>query len=330
MQLSSKTQSGSSPETQVRLWGEMRYNTLSNFLRSKFGQKVYKVSLDAGFSCPNRDGTLGTDGCIFCSPKGSGDFAGSREKSVKQQLKDGIDYLSSRYGFSKFIAYYQAFTNTYGSPDFLREQYSCAMELDEVAALAVATRPDCLDRQVLEVLKEINLKKYLWVELGLQTMHSSTAALIRRGYELECFESAVLSLNESGIDVVVHIILGLPHETREMMLETVRYISNMKIAGVKFQLLHVLKDTYLAEMYENREFELLAKEKYINIVTDCLEILSPEIVVHRLTGDGPRDILVGPLWSEDKIGVLKGIERELVRRHSFQGRLFSGGQFVNK
>lgn len=306
----------------MRLWGEIRYNNLSNFLRRKFGSKVYKVSLDAGFSCPNRDGTLGTDGCIFCSAMGSGDFAGSRDKNVRQQLREGIDYLSSRYGFTKFIAYYQAFTNTYGSPDFLREQYTCAMEFDEVVAVAIATRPDCVDEQVLEVLKEIHSRKYLWVELGLQTMHEPTAELIRRGYRLECFEKAVDILNMAGIDVVVHIILGLPLETHEMMLETVRYLSRMKIAGIKFQLLHVLKDTRLAEMYENKEFELLKKEEYISLVADCLEILSPDIVVHRLTGDGPRDILIGPSWSEDKIGVLKGIERELVKRNSYQGRLF--------
>lgn len=305
------------------MWGEMRYYNLSYFLKQKFGQKVYKIAIDAGFSCPNRDGKLGTDGCIFCSPSGSGDFAGSRDKSVRQQICEGIEYFSKRYSFNKFIAYFQAYTSTYGSPEFLREQYRHALEFDEVAAIAIATRPDCLEPEVLEVLRETSEKKYLWVELGLQTMHEKTATLIRRGYELECFENAVKKLNDLNIDIVCHIILGLPFETHENILETVRYISHMKIAGVKFQLLHVLEGTYLAEMYKNKEFELLSKDDYISLVTDCLEILSPDIVVHRLTGDGPKDKLLGPKWSEDKIGVLKGIERELVLRNSRQGRHFT-------
>jgi len=307
-------------QDQIQLWGDKRYYGLKHFIRCNFGCKVWKIPLDAGLSCPNRDGTLGFDGCIFCSPAGSGDFAVSRGKSIREQISDGITTIKGKYAINHFIAYFQAFTNTYAPADELRRLYEQVLGFDEVVGIAIATRPDCLNSDVLELLQELNQRTYLWVELGLQTIHDKTAALIQRRYELPCFEEALENLKRLGIPVVCHTILGLPGETSAQMVETARYLSSRGISGIKLQLLHVLKGTRLAEMYHQREFDLMSREDYVNTLVDCLEVLSPDIVIHRLTGDGPKELLIGPLWSNDKIRILQDIERELKERKSWQGK----------
>jgi len=304
------------------LWGDKRYYSLKHYLKKRFPGKIKKIAIDAGFTCPNRDGTLGYGGCIFCSGRGSGDTGGSREMPIEEQIAQGMAYHEKRYGIRQFIVYFQAFTNTYGEPAYLRSLYERAIQDDRVVALSVATRPDCLGPEILDVLEEVSRKKPLWVELGLQTIHDRTAELIGRRFELPCFEKAVGNLKERGIEVICHTILGLPGESREDMTETARYISRIGVQGIKLQLLHVLEGTALADMYRKGEFPLMERQAYVEAVVDCLEVLSPDIVIHRLTGDGPRDILIGPLWSLDKIGVLQDIDRELVRRDSWQGKYY--------
>lgn len=301
-------------------WGDKRYYSLKYYLKTRFPGKIKKIAIDAGFTCPNRDGTLGYGGCIFCSGKGSGDTGGSRESTIEEQIARGMAYHEKRYGIRQFIVYFQAFTNTYGEPGYLRELYERAIQDERVVALSIATRPDCLGPGVLDVLDELNRKKPVWIELGLQTIHEQTAELIRRQFELSCFDQAVTDLRKRGIEVICHTILGLPGETREDMIQTARYVSNSGVQGIKLQLLHVLEGTALADMYRRGKFALMDREQYVETVVDCLEVLSPDIVVHRLTGDGPKDILIGPLWSLDKIGVLQDIERELARRDSWQGK----------
>ncbi len=306
-------------------WGDKRYYSLKSFLKNKFGEKVYKIAVDAGFSCPNRDGTIGAEGCIFCSPRGSGDFAGFRNESICSQLMDspkGSRTLASRHGIEKYIAYFQAYTNTYADIEELRQKYYEALSVPGVVGIAIATRPDCLGEEVLSLLEEISHDTYLWVELGLQTIHQHTADIIRRGYSLPCFEQAVNNLNRLGIDTVCHLIFGLPGESGEDMLASVKYIAQKNLQGVKLHLLHVLKGTHLAHMYNNNEIVLLTMDEYVNLIVDTIELLPPEMVIHRLTGDGPRDILIGPGWSMNKREVLNSIEKELIHRDSWQGKCF--------
>ncbi|SHJ06091.1 TIGR01212 family radical SAM protein [Thermoclostridium caenicola] len=305
---------------EAMLWGDKRYFSLKYYLRKRFPGKIKKIAIDAGFTCPNRDGTLGYGGCIFCSGKGSGDTGGSREMPIEEQIARGMAYHENRYGIRQFIVYFQAFTNTHGDPGYLRKLYEKAIQDDRVVALSIATRPDCLGPEILDVLDEVNRKKPLWVELGLQTIHDRTAELIGRRFDLPCFDQAVWNLKNRGIEVICHTILGLPGETPQDMIETARYVSRSGVQGIKLQLLHVLEGTALADMYQRGEFPLMEREAYVKTVVDCLEVLSPDIVIHRLTGDGPRDILLGPLWSLDKIGVLQDIDRELVWRDSWQGK----------
>lgn len=309
-------------------WDGKRYHSLKYFLKQKFGEKAYKISIDAGFSCPNRDGTIGTDGCLFCSPEGSGEFAGCRNVSITEQLTDsskGINALSGKHGINKFIAYFQAYTNTYGSIGLLREKYYEAISVPGVVGIAIATRPDCLGQDVLDLLQEIADKTYVWVELGLQTMHEKTAAYIQRGYPLSCFEEAVSNLNRRGIDCICHLIFGLPHESRDEILSSVKYTAGMNIQGVKFHSLYVIEGTRIAELYKRKEITLLGKDEYVDFIVNALELLPPEIVVHRLTGDGPKDRLTGPMWSTNKRDVLNSIEKELVLRDSWQGKFFAKG-----
>lgn len=301
-------------------WGDKRYHSLTYHLRGKFGSKVVKIPLDAGFTCPNRDGRLGMTGCLFCSERGSGDFAGSRRTSVRDQIAEGITAIQRKYRITRFIAYFQAFTNTYAPVDSLRALYEQALECDEVVGIAIATRPDCLDDGVLSLLEELNSRTCLWVELGLQTIHESTAELIQRRFTLHCFDQAVNNLSKLKIDTVCHTILGLPHETPAMMVETAQYLAEKRIQGIKLQLLHVLKGTGLARMYKNGAFSLMDRNEYVRTVVDCLEVLPPETVVHRLTGDGPKELLVGPMWSTNKIGILQAIEKELLLRDTWQGK----------
>lgn len=304
------------------IWGNKRYHSLNEHLRKKFNQKIIKVSLDAGFSCPNRDGTLGKTGCIFCSDRGSGDFAGHRLFSLKEQFAQVRDSLKGKWPEAKYIAHFQAFTNTYAPIEVLRAKYEEALSLPDIVGLAIATRPDCLSKEVLALLSELNKRTYIFIELGLQTMHDLTARLIHRGYDLKCFENAVYQLHTRGIEVVNHLIFGLPGETREDILSSVRYTASLPIDGIKLQLLYVVKNTALADLYAQGGFQLLEQEEYIRLIVDALEILPPEMVVHRLTGDGPKDLLVGPSWSKNKRMVLNGIEKELIRRDSYQSKYF--------
>ena len=301
----------------------LQYSDLNTYLKETFGKKVYKLSLDAGFTCPNRDGTIGTRGCSFCSVGGSGEFAASRRLSVTEQIEEAKERIRGKLpknGEVGYLAYFQAFTNTYAPVAVLRKVYEEAMEIPEIVALSIATRPDCLQPEVVAVLEELNRRKPIFVELGLQTIHEESAMRIRRGYPLAVFEDAVKRLSQAGIKVVVHLILGLPYETEEDMLASVRYVCEQQIHGIKLQLLHLLEGTDMGEEYkamsdEEREkvFACLEMDAYLNLVAECLKIIPPSVVVHRLTGDGPKRILIAPEWSGNKKAVLNALNAKLKR-----------------
>lgn len=307
-------------------WNEKPYHSLDYDMKKRYGEKVYKIAIDAGMTCPNRDGKCGTGGCIFCSEGGSGDFAISKAAhnnidSIKSQLEKGKSLFHTKKTGNLFIAYFQSFTNTYAPVETLDTLYREALDEPDVTGISIATRPDCLEAPVIELLDSLNKEyrdKFIWIELGLQTIHEETALLIRRGYSLDVFEEAVANLKRIHIPVIVHVILGLPHETPQMMLETCNYLNTMHIDGIKLQLLHVLKNTALAKLYEAKAFEVLDFEEYINIVIDCLEILSEDIVIHRVTGDGPRSLLIAPLWSLDKRRVLNTLHQQMKVRKTYQ------------
>lgn len=303
-------------------WNGKPYHSFDYMLKERFGEKIYKVALDAGMTCPNRDGTLGSRGCIFCSAGGSGDFAGSRQDSITQQIEKQAASIRQKRGVAKFIAYFQAYTNTYAPVDYLRKIYTEAISHPDIVAISIGTRPDCLDEDILQFLDELNQKKPVWVELGLQTIHETTARYIRRGYPLSCFEQAVSELRKRNLDVIVHTILGLPGESKNDILSTIEYLNHRDIQGIKLQLLHVLKGTDLAEDYLAGKFQVYTMEEYLELVIDCLEHLNPEIVIHRLTGDGPKDLLIAPLWSSAKRTVLNTLHRECKLRHAFQGKQY--------
>lgn len=303
-------------------WNGKPYHSFDYMLKERFGEKIYKVALDAGMTCPNRDGTLGSRGCIFCSAGGSGDFAGSRQDSITQQIEKQAASIRQKRGVAKFIAYFQAYTNTYAPVDYLRKIYTEAISHPDIVAISIGTRPDCLDEDILQLLDELNQKKPVWVELGLQTIHETTAQYIRRGYPLSCFEQAVSELRKRNLDVIVHTILGLPGESKNDILSTIEYLNHQDIQGIKLQLLHVLKGTDLAEDYLAGKFQVYTMEEYLELVIDCLEHLNPEIVIHRLTGDGPKDLLIAPLWSSAKRTVLNTLHRECKLRHAFQGKQY--------
>ncbi len=298
------------------------------YLKEKFNKKIFKISLDAGFTCPNRDGTCGNRGCIFCSGNGSGDFAEDRNLNIEEQLRRGKERLlagkisklmqNNERPAVGYIAYYQAFTNTYASVDKLKALYRPALEDREVVAISIATRPDCLPNEVCELLKEMNEIKPVWVELGLQTMHEQTAKYIRRGYELAVYDGAVKKLKEAGIShIITHVILGLPGESQADMLATVKYVCDSGADGIKLQLLHVLQGTDLAEEYEKGAFETLSFEEYTGLVVECLRILPENMVVHRITGDGPKDALLSPRWALDKKRVLNEIRHKAAQKGLF-------------
>lgn len=297
------------------------YYSLNAFYRKTFGEKVYKIALDGGFTCPNRDGTLGSRGCIFCSGKGSGDFAGNGNLSIREQIAAGRKEsgASRKNHGAKYIAYFQAFTNTYAPVSRLRRLYHEAASEPDIAGISVATRPDCLPPEILALLSEINAVKPVFVELGLQTIHETTARFIRRGYSLSCFDESARALASAGIPVVVHVILGLPGESDSQMLDTVRYINYSGASGIKLQLLHILKDTDLFRYYKSHPFPVLTLEHYTDLICKSISCLSEDIVIHRLTGDGPREQLVAPLWSLDKKRVLNTIHKELKQRKIHQG-----------
>lgn len=328
-------------------WNGKPYHSLDYELKKQFGHKVYKLSLNGGMTCPNRDGTLGRGGCIFCSAGGSGDFAAPVMDSVHEQIWAAkLQVQRKMSGPGSYIAYFQSYTNTYAPLSHLRTVFTDAVLHPDTAALSIATRPDCLGPDVVDLLRELNQIKPVWVELGLQTIHESTARFIRRGYTLPVYESALRQLKEAGITVIVHVILGLPGETREMMLDTVRYLAgNMRDAdgwsdmagsgndgssrnsgptadGIKLQLLHILEGTDLARIYRDTPFPVLAMEEYLDLVIDCVELFPPDMTIHRITGDGPKKLLLSPLWSRNKRLVLNSLHRRFKERNTWQGKHF--------
>lgn len=285
--------------------------TLNQYLHDTFGQKLYKIALDGGFTCPNRDGTTDTRGCIFCSGAGSGEFAGDCAMSITQQIEKGKDRVAEKIKNGRYIAYFQAFTNTYAPVGKLRSLYMEAINHKDVAVLSVATRPDCLPDEVLDLLCECRQIKPVWVELGLQTIHPATAAYIRRGYPLSVYDDAVNRLKARGIEVITHVMLGLPGESRQDMLDTVSYVGKSRADGIKLQLLHVIRGTDLEKDYREGKFETLTFESYVELVAECVALLPENMVIHRLTGDGDKRTLVAPMWSADKKRVLNAIHRAI-------------------
>lgn len=288
----------------------MKYTSLNQYLKNRFGTKVYKIALDGGFTCPNRDGTLGTRGCIFCSKGGSGDFAESRALDIKTQIELGKSRVSRKIKDGKYIAYFQAFTNTYASVDRLESLYMQAIEHKDIVALSIGTRPDCLGDEVIELLESLNKIKPIFVELGLQTIHENTAKYIRRGYELSVYDDAVRRLHKAGLNVVTHLIIGLPNETKDDMLKSVEYVCRVT-DGIKLQLLHILKGTDLEAQYNAGKIKTLTLDEYCDIICDCIKIIPKNVVVHRLTGDGAKKDLIAPLWSADKKNVLNTLNKRI-------------------
>ena len=296
-----------------------RYYTLDYFYKQKFGKKVYKISLNGGFTCPNKDGTKGYGGCIYCSKLGSGDFAGDKEKDLVTQFEEVKNQMKKKWNDGYYIGYFQANTNTYAEVEVLKEKYESIVALENVIGLNIATRPDAITEDCLEYLTDLNQRTYLTIELGLQTIHENTSKQINRGHDLKCFEEMVKKLREKNINVVIHIMNGLPHETKEMMLETVKYLNKLDIQGIKIHMLHILKNTVLENIYQKEPFHVLTKEEYIDIVCDQLELLREDIVIHRITGDPKKEDLIEPLWLLKKFSVLDDIDKELERRGTYQG-----------
>ncbi len=297
------------------------YNSLNTALKERFGQKIYRIALNGGMTCPNRDGTLGHRGCIFCSKGGSGEFAQSPTLSITEQIEEGKKLLNRKQKDGKHIAYFQAFTNTYAPLPYLEKIFTEAINHPDIVALSVATRPDCLPEETVALISKLNKIKPVWVELGLQTSKESSAQFIRRGYENSVYEKAVCDLKKGGIEHIVHIILGLPGETKEDMINTVKYVSAFEPDGIKLQLLHVLKDTDLADCYTQGQFETLTQEEYIDVLITAIEHLPKKTIIHRLTGDSPHGLLIAPKWSEHKWEVLNTFHREMENRGAYQGRL---------
>ncbi len=325
-------------------WDDKPWHSLDHELKHRFGTKVYKIALDGGMTCPNRDGSLDTRGCIFCSAGGSGEhavplgdlahtkgpiFQDQSNVSAHEQLQalilDQIEAGSARIrrklGSSPeaYIAYFQSYTNTYAPISYLQGLFTAAIRHPKVRALSIATRPDCLSEEVLDLLSDLDQIKPVWIELGLQTIHEDTAVFIRRGYPLSCFQDAVERLRARGLETIVHVILGIPGEGREEMLDTVRYLARQDIQGIKLQLLHILKGTDLADLYARHPFPLLSMEGYLDLVIDCIALLPPDIVIHRLTGDGPKSLLIAPLWSTNKHLVLNRLNQRFRERGVTQG-----------
>jgi len=297
-----------------------RYHTLDYFYKHKFNSKVFKISLNAGFTCPNIDGTKGFGGCIYCSKLGSGEFAGVVTKDLVTQFHEVKEMMHKKWPEAKYIGYFQAHTNTYADVEVLKEKYETILNQENVVGLNIATRPDAISKECLNYLEELNKKTYLTIELGLQTIHEKTSKLINRCHTLECFENMVYELNKRNINIVVHIINGLPFETKEMMIDTVKYLNKLPITGIKIHMLHILKDTALEQLYKIKPFHILTKEEYVDIVCDQLELLNKNIIINRITGDPKIDDLVEPDWLVKKFTVLNEIDKELKKRDSYQGK----------
>ncbi len=301
------------------VWGEKSFNNIDYYLKEKFGEKIFKVSLDGGFTCPNRDGTLSYKGCIFCSESGSGEFAGNRKNSITNQINEQIKFLEKGVD-KKYIAYFQNFTGTYGNIDYLRTIYEEAIKHPNIVGIAIATRADCLSEEVLGLLSKFNEKTHLWIEIGLQTVNDKTAEIINRGYKTEIFTEKMKELNKRNIKVVTHVIIGLPNENKNDVFSTIDYINEQKTWGIKLHLLYILKNTGLFEYYKSNPFEIMEKEEYISLVTEIISRLDKEIVIHRLTGDAPWKDLYEPKWSTDKRGILNGINKLLKEKKIYQGK----------
>ena len=298
-----------------------RYYTLNYFYKKTFNSKVFKVSLNAGFTCPNKDGKKGTGGCIYCSPSGSGDFAGNVRDNLIKQFNDVKEIMLKKWPEAKYIAYFQANSNTYAPVEELKEKYESVINLPGVIGLSIATRPDCFTDEIYDYLEELNKRTFLTVELGLQTIHEKTLKFINLGHSTKEFEECYKELKKRGIKVIVHVINGLPGETKEDMLETVKYLNNLKIDGIKIHMLHITENTKLADMYKKEPFHILTKEEYIDIVVDELELLNKDIVIARITGDPVKEDLIEPKWLLKKFVVLNDIDKEMVKRDSYQGKL---------
>ena len=318
----------------LQRWNGKPYYSLNQYLQEHFGEKIYKIALDGGFTCPNRDGTLGNRGCIFCSSGGSGEFSRARlsndvslspdiSANIRSQLEAGKQLISKKYTGHRFIAYFQAFTNTYASADYLEKLYMPVITHPETAVLSIATRPDCLSTEIIDLLKRLNQIKPVWIELGLQTIHEDTSRFIRRGYTLDVFIDALHRLQEAGIETIVHTILGLPGESKDDILETHRFLAQQPIQGIKLQLLHVLRGTDLDTLYRVRPFHILTLEEYSDLIIRCIEVLPPEMVIHRITGDGPKQLLTAPLWSGHKKQVLNTIHHSFKTCGTWQGRMYT-------
>lgn len=299
-----------------------KFRTLNMDLRDRFGCKIVKLSINAGMTCPNRDGSIGDRGCLFCGEAGAGEFAGDVNQSITVQLKEQVEKLKTKWQNAKYIAYFQSYTNTYDTVENLRKIFEEALSFPNVVGLAIATRPDCLSDDIIELLEELNNRTFLWLELGIQTIHENTSSLIRRGYSLEYYETIHEKLQNVGIREVIHVIVGLPHETKEMILDTAKYVSKLDVYGIKIHMLHILKNTDLEHYYNNNEFELLTLEEYISTVVDIIEVLPENMTIHRLTGDGKKDLLIEPWWSLNKRAVLNGIDKEIVKRGTWQSKRF--------
>lgn len=302
-------------------WGDKRYNSLNYFLREKFGQKVFKVSLDAGFSCPNRDGKVGIGGCVFCSERGSGDFTG-HSRNLVEQFEEGKAMMSKKWKNGKYIAYFQAYTNTYAPIEVLRERYFSMLDMEDVVGIAIATRPDCLGDDVIELIHELSKRTYVWVELGLQSIHEDTVKLLNIGYKLDVYIDAVRRLKEKNIEVVTHAIIGLPGETRRDMLETINFIANTGTQGIKLHLLHLMKNTALEKIYQEGKLKFLTLDEYVDVITEAIELLPQDMVVHRITGDAPRELLIGPMWSLKKWEVVNAINHNFELLDVWQGKKY--------
>lgn len=297
-----------------------RFYSLNDFLKKRHGEKVMKLSLDGGFTCPNRDGKVATGGCIFCSSRGSGDFTSSSLCSITEQMQDNINLLSKKWpNVKKYIPYFQAYSSTYAPLDVLKQQYEEALSFPGVVGLAIATRPDCLEDDLLDYLESLNKQTHLWIELGLQTIHPKTSSFINRGHDLACFQDAVYKLHARGIEVVAHMIIGLPYESREDILATATYMSKLPLQGVKMHMLHVIDNAPLGKLYLKEPFKLLTEDEYVSIIGDILKILPPHFVIHRLTGDGDRRHLIAPLWTLHKTIVLNHIHQYLKSENIYQG-----------
>ncbi len=299
-----------------------RYHTLDHHFKSVFGQKVGRISINAGFTCPNIDGTLAFGGCTFCSIKGSGDYAGLPSDNLLKQWQNGISKMNLKWPNAKHLAYFQAFTNTYAPVEILKEKFEVFANLEDCVGISIGTRPDCLEDEVIEYLADLNKRTYLLIELGLQTMHDDTARIINRGHDLKCFTDVLAKLRAHNINVVVHTINGLPGENYDMMMQTHRFLAKQDIQGIKIHLLHAMSDTALVNQLNNGFLKLMDRQEYINLVVDQLELFDPKIVVHRLTGDAPAENFIGPIWSRKKVTVLNDIDKEFVRRDSYQGKFY--------